>query len=323
MKSTKPKIVVLDGHTANPGDLDWKPIERLGTVEIYPRSNPDEVAERAQGAQIVLTNKAQLPAETIARLPELQLICVTATGYNNVDVAAAAAQGITVVNLPGYSTDSVTQHTFAMLFALTNQTVALYNSVKTGGWEQSKDFSYTIGSIPEMSGKTMGLFGYGAIAKAVAKVADAFGMNVITTRRHPDKHRDKIARAVSFEELLDESDVLSLHAPLTENTRDIFNYANLKKMRASAILLNTGRGELIVEEDLARALDEGCLQGAAVDVLRKEPPSEGNVLINHPRCLVTPHVAWASDHARRRLIKWTADNIRAWQQGMPQNVVSA
>ena len=318
-----PRIVVLDGQTANPGDLDWKPIERLGATTVYARSAPAEVLERARGAQIVLANKALLSAATIAQLPDLRLICVTATGYNNVDVAAANERGITVVNLPGYSTDSVTQHTFAMLFALTNQTVALYNSVKTGGWERSKDFSYTIGSIPELCGKTMGLLGYGAIAKAVAKVADAFGMHVITHRRRPNKHRDKTARLVSFDDLLLESDVLSLHAPLNEDTRDLFNYSNLKKMRPHAILLNTGRGELIVEEDLARALDEGCLMGAAVDVLRREPPSEGNVLIDHPRCLVTPHVAWASDQARRRLIRWTADNIMAWKAGTPQNVVSA
>ena len=318
-----PKIVVLDGYTANPGDLDWRPIERHGETTVYDRSAPDEVVERAKGAEIILTNKAQLPAEAIAQLPELKLICVTATGYNNVDIAAAKAQGITVVNLPGYSTDSVTQHTFAMLFALTNQTVALYNSVKFGDWERSQDFSYTIGSIPEMSGKTMGLLGYGSIAKAVAKVADAFGMHVITHRRSPHKHRDKVARLVSFEELLDESDVLSLHAPLNAETRDIINYDNLCKMRNHAILLNTGRGELIVEEDLARALDDGCITGAAVDVLRQEPPSDGNVLINHPRCLVTPHVAWASDHARRRLIRWTSDNIMAWKSGTPQNVVSA
>ena len=320
---TNPHIVVLDGQTANPGDLDWKPIERLGQVTVYPRSSAAEVVERAAGAQIVLTNKAPLSADAIAQLPELKLICVTATGYNNVNTDAAKAHGITVCNLPGYSTDSVTQHTFAMLFALTNQTVALYNSVKTGGWESSKDFSYTIGSIPEISGKTMGLLGYGAIAKAVAKVADAFGMHVITHRRSPEKHRDKTARVVSFDDLLLESDVLSLHAPLNAATRDLINYDNLRKMRPNAILLNTGRGELVVEEDLARALTEGVIQGAAVDVLRKEPPTEGNVLIDHPRCLVTPHVAWASQQARRRLIQWTADNIVAWRNGTPQNVVTA
>ena len=320
---TNTRIVVLDGQTANPGDLDWRPVERLGNVTVYPRSSAAEVVERAAGAQIVLTNKAPLSAEAIDQLPELRLICVTATGYNNIDTDAAKARGITVCNLPGYSTDSVTQHTFAMLFALTNQTVALYNSVKTGGWAASKDFSYTIGSISEISGMTMGLLGYGAIARSVARVADAFGMHVITHRRNPDRHTDKLARAVSLAELLDESDVLSLHAPLNAGTRDLINYDNLRKMRPNAILLNTGRGELVVEEDLARALTEGVIQGAAVDVLRKEPPSEGNVLIDHPRCLVTPHVAWAGKQARRRLIQWTADNIAAWKRGTPQNVVSA
>ena len=315
------KTTYLDGYTLNPGDLSWEPLEKLGDFTVYDRTEPDAIVERAADADVILSNKVVLSAETLAQLPKLRYIGVTATGYNNVDLAAARKQGITVTNVRGYSTPAVAQHTFALLLGLTNHAELHSQSVRAGDWANAADWCYWQTPLVEISGKTMGLIGLGDIGTQVARIALAFGMRVLAHRKSTTPAGDGI-ELVGLDELFRESDAVSLHCPLTEETREIIDAASLAKMKPTAYLINTGRGGLVAEQDLADALNNEKLAGAAVDVLSSEPPKADNPLLTAKNCLITPHIAWALRESRQRLLHMVADNIAAFQQGKPTNAVS-
>jgi glycerate dehydrogenase len=316
------KIVILDGYTLNPGDLSWKALQDLGNLTIYDRSLPHEIVERAAEAEIVMVNKVILNAETLAQLPRLRYIGVMATGYNNIDVVAAKNHGITVTNVKAYGPASVAQHTFALLLALTNHLELHSQSVFNGDWVASPDFCYTKTPLTEIAGKTIGLVGLGDIGSQVARIARAFDMRVIAYRKNPTQTRDTDIEMVPLETLFRESDVISLHCPLTEETRELINQERLSWMKPNALLLNTGRGPLINESDLASALKNKVIAGAGLDVLSTEPPAADNPLFSAPNCIITPHIAWASFEARQRLMQMVADNLIAFQAGSPINVVA-
>ncbi|MEQ8704305.1 MAG: D-2-hydroxyacid dehydrogenase [Phaeodactylibacter sp.] len=316
------KIIALDGRTLNPGDLSWEGLSNFGEYEIHDFTPKEQVVERGRTADILLVNKVVLGKNELAQLPNLKCICVTATGYNNVDLQAARERGIPVCNAVGYSTDAVAQHVFALLLALTNRVYAHNISVQAGEWQRSDDFAYTLHTLPELAGKTFGIYGFGRIGQRVADLAQAFGMHVLATHKHPERDARPGVTFVTLQELFEQSDVLSLHAPLSAANREIVNTDLLQHMKPSAYLINTGRGGLIQEADLKRALQEGQLAGAALDVLSVEPPKEGNVLTSAPNCIITPHLAWAALESRQRLMQITLNNIKAFQQGAPQNVVS-
>jgi glycerate dehydrogenase len=316
------KIVVLDGRYANPGDLTWKSLKDIDSVTIYQDSKPEQIVERCKGAQYIVTNKCIIDRTIMDQLQELKCICVSATGYNVVDIEHARGRVIDVCNVKGYSTTGVAQHVFAMLLHITNE-VSRYNaSVSAGEWDQSKGWSYWFSPINELRGMTLGLLGYGDIAQEVSKIGQSFGMRVITHRRRRELHQDPAVRHVGFEELFAQSDVLSLHAPLTPDTQFIVNEQSLSLMKPTAILINTGRGGLINETALAQSLSNGRIAHAAVDVLGEEPPKADCPLIGIDNCIITPHQAWASKQSRMRLIDGVADNIRAHMSGSPQNVVN-
>ncbi len=317
-----PIITVLDGFTLNPGDLDWQNLQKLGKVTLYDRTPPEEIIARSQDAQILVVNKVKLTAELLEQLPNLQCICVSATGYNNVDIAAANARNIVVCNVIGYSTTAVAQHVFAMILALTNKVQLHHQSVQEGDWTNCSDFSYSLSTIPELADQTMGIYGLGRIGQKVADLALAFGMKVIAHHKHPVRDAKEGVRFVDFTTLLQESDVLTLHAPLTAQNQGIINLSNLKLMKPTAILVNTGRGDLIQEEDLKEALQTNLLAAAALDVLSTEPPAKDHVLLGIKNCLLTPHIAWASQPARQRLMNDLVDNVVAFLAGQPTNVVT-
>lgn len=319
--SQRPVIVILDGHTLNPGDLSWDAFKALGEVHLYPRTLPSEVIERAAPANIILTNKVRLTRDLLAKLPNLQCICVTATGYNNIDVDAAAAQNIIVCNAVGYGTASVAQHVFALLLACTNSVALHHDSVRRGAWSSQPDFSYWNTPLIELQGKTMGIYGFGKIGQRVAVLAQAFGMSVLANSRHPQPSLYPQVTFVDLETLCAEADVISLNAALTEQNRDIIGKRLLQRMKPNAILINTSRGELIVEEDLLQGLQQGRPAMAALDVLRQEPPDAAHPLFACPNCIITPHQAWASREARKRLLDITLDNVRGFLSGAIQNRV--
>lgn len=316
------KIVILDGYTLNPGDLDWAPLRALGELIIYDRSASDEIVERAKDADIVLVNKVILNENTITQLPKLRYVGVMATGYNNVDVATAKARGITVTNVKAYGPASVAQHTFGLLLALTNHLELHSQSVFNGDWVASPDFCYWKTPLTELAGKTMGLIGLGDIGSHVARIAQAFDMNVIAYRKTPAQTKDSNIEMVSLEDVFRKSDVISLHCPLTDETRELINRDRLSWMKSNALLLNTGRGPLINEKDLAEALKNNVIAGAGLDVLSSEPPAADNPLLSAPNCIITPHIAWASFEARKRLLQMVADNLKAFESGEPISVVS-
>ncbi len=314
-------ITYLDGYTLNPGDLSWEPLEKLGNFTDYDRTSPEDIVARAADAEVVLSNKVFLSAETLAQLPKLRYIGVTATGYNNVDLAAAQERGIVVTNVRGYSTSAVAQHTFSLLLGLTNHTELHSQSVRAGDWTNAEDWCYWKTPLVEIAGKTIGLLGLGDIGTQVARIALAFGMRVVAHRKS-DAPAGEDIKLVGLDELFRESDVVSLHCPLTDETSEIIDAESLAKMKPSAYLINTGRGGLIQEHDLANALNAGKLAGTAVDVLSTEPPKADNPLLTAKNCLITPHVAWAFFESRQRLLQMAADNIAAFQNGQPTNVVS-
>lgn len=317
------KIVVLDGYALNPGDLDWKGFESCGELTVYDRTPPDEVVARAYGADMVWTNKTPLPGAVIRQLSNLKFIGVLATGYNVVDLDAARECGVTVSNIPDYSSHSVAQFTFALLLELCHRVQRHSDGVHEGKWARSKDFAYWEYPLVELAGKTMGIIGFGTIGKRVADVATAFGMNVIAFSRSQPEQRDRPNfRWASLEELLSESDVVSIHCPLTEATRGLINTDNLNRMKRTAFLINTARGPIVVDDDLARALNEGVIAGAGLDVLSVEPPAGGNPLIGAKNCLITPHIAWATREARERLMAIAEGNLKAFLKGEPRNVVT-
>lgn len=316
-----PSLVVLDGYTLNPGDLDWSALAAAGKLTVHDRTLPEQVVERARGAAVVLTNKTPLPRAVIESLPDLKYIGVLATGYNVVDTAAAKERKIPVTNVPGYGTPAVAQHVFALLLELTQQTGLHSESTRSGEWSRSVDWCYWKTPLVELSGLTMGIAGYGAIGKAVARIAQAFGMKVIAAVRTPRPAEDGVA-FVAMDELFRRADVVSLHCPLTPETQGLVNAARLATMKPSAFLINTGRGPLVVEADLAEALRAGRIAGAAADVLSTEPPAADNPLLTAPNCLITPHLAWAARASRQRLMDAVVENVRAFFAGKPVNVVN-
>lgn len=312
------KIVILDAHASNPGDLSWRELEQFGRVTVYDRTRPEEVAGRIDGAQIVLLNKTPLSAEVISGAKALRMIGVLATGYNIVDVAAAKRAGVTVCNVSGYSTCAVVQMTLALLLECTQQ-VGLHNAAVHGGeWQSCPDFCFWKTPLVELSGKTLGIVGFGAIGQAVSQAAKAFGMRVIYTARNPRDDEDY----VNLETLLSESDVVTLHCPLTAENLHMIDETALRKMKDGAILLNTARGGLIDEAAVAAALRSGKLSYYAADVVSKEPIAADNPLLSAPNCILTPHIAWAPRETRERLHRITVENIRAFLAGNPQNVVT-
>lgn len=317
------KIVVLDGYTLNPGDNPWDALAALGDLTVYDRSAPSEVVERARGAEIVLTNKTVLDAATIAALPDVRFIAVLATGYNVVDVAAARARGIQVANVPEYGTDSVAQHVFALLLELASAVGAHDAAVHAGQWVRSPDFCFWRGSLVELAGLTMGIVGYGRIGQRVGELARAFGMRVVASGR-PGKGASGggDVERLPIDELFAASDVVTLHCPLTADNARFVDAKLLRRMKPNAFLINTARGALIDEPALAQALRDGVLAGAGLDVLSSEPPHADNPLLTAPRCIVTPHVAWATLAARRRLMATAVENVRAWLAGAPINLVA-
>ena len=317
------KIVILDGYTANPGDLSWRGLEQTGEVTVYDRTSPSETVQRAANADIVLTNKVVLDREKIAQLPRLKYIGVLATGYNVVDIEAAHERGIIVTNVPAYSTESVAQMVFAHLLTVTNRTEHYAIQNRSGRWAANPDFCYWDFPQMELAGKTFGIVGLGNIGRRVAEIALAFGMKV---KAMTSKSQDLLPAGIEkadLQTLLAAADVLSLHCPLTENTRHLINADTLRQMKPTAILINTGRGPLIDDQAVADALQEGRLGAFCADVLTTEPPSSDNPLLSQPNAFITPHIAWASTEARTRLIQVATDNVRAFISGKPQNVVSS
>jgi len=316
------KIVVLDGYCLNPGDLSWDALRALGELEVYDRTPAADAEARARGAAIVLTNKTPLPAEALARLPELRYIGVLATGYNIVDVEAARARGITVSNIPTYGTASVAQFVFALLLELCHRVGAHSDAVRAGEWSRNPDWCFWKSPLTELSGKTMGIVGFGRIGRAVARIADAMGMRVIANdATEIDAPLYTGFRWAKVDELLGESDVVSLHVPLFPETKHMINATTLGLMKPAAFLINTSRGPLVMDGELADALNAGKIAGAALDVLSLEPPAENNPLLSARNCLVTPHIAWATLEARKRLMDIAIENISGFLGGNPRNVI--
>ena len=313
------KIVILDGYTANPGDMSWKELEALGELTVYDRTKAEETVARAAEAEIVLTNKVIISREVISQLPRLKYIGVLATGYNVVDIKAAHERGIVVTNVPAYSTESVAQMVFAHLLTVTNRTEHYAIQNRRGRWTENPDFCYWDFPHMELAGKTFGIVGLGNIGQRVAQIALAFGMKVkaLSSKTSLPAGIEK----ASLEELLATSDVLSLHCPLTENTRYLINADTLRQMKSTAILINTGRGPLIDDQAVAEALADGRLAAFCADVLTEEPPKADNPLLKQPNAYMTPHIAWASIEARERLIEVATNNVRSFLNGQPQNMV--
>jgi glycerate dehydrogenase len=315
------KIVILDGYTCNPHDLSWGMFEKLGELTVYDRSKPSEVLQRVKDADVLITNKTVLNKEVISQLTNVKYIGVLATGYNVVDVAAAREKGIVVTNVPGYSTASVAQHVFSLLLEITARVGHHDQTVKSGRWSNSVDFCYWDYPLMELAHKTFGVLGYGRIGKQTAVIAKAFGMNVIAYDRGRTNH-DGIVEKVSLPQLFAQSDIISLHVPLSDDTREIINKNSFSMMKEGVILINTSRGPLINESDLAQALISKKVKAAGLDVLTQEPPTIDNPLIPLENCLITPHIAWAPLEARERLLHIAADNIKKFQEGIEQNRVN-
>ncbi|HLH54486.1 MAG TPA: D-2-hydroxyacid dehydrogenase [Verrucomicrobiae bacterium] len=315
------RIVVLDGHTLNPGDLSWEPLKTLGPCDVHERTASTELISRALDAGILLTNKVEIGAATIANLPNLKFIGVTATGTNIVDLEAARKRDIPVTNVPSYGTASVAQATIALLLELTHGVGHHAQTVRVGRWSASRDFCYWDQPLIELFGLTMGIIGLGSIGLAVAKLSVAFGMTVLAT---PSTRNPAVpwVKYVGLEELLRQSDVVSLHCPLTAETRGLINARTLGWIKPSAFLINSSRGQLIDEAALAEALNVGRIAGAGLDVLSLEPPPPANPLLQARNCIITPHFAWATRAARQRLMDATVNNVRAFLQGRPVNVVN-
>jgi len=321
------KIVVLDGFTSNPGDMTWDGLRRLGRLEVYDRTPQDLVEERCKGAEAVLTNKVPIDGDLIDRLPDLKYVGILATGVDIVDLEAARRRNVTVTNIPGYSTDSVAQMTFALLLELTQQVGHHSRLVKDAGrWSSSPDFCFWDRPLLELSGQTIGLVGFGKIGRRVAAIAGALGMEVVVHTAHPEKYQDtaegSAVRFVDLDSLLSASEVVSLHCPLTDQTRGLLNANRLRRMKPAALLINTARGPLLDEKAVAYALNCGRLGGLGADVLSSEPPPPDNPLLSARNAFITPHIGWATREARRRLMKIAAGNVKAFLEGESHNVVN-
>ena len=316
------KIVVLDGFTLNPGDNPWEPVARLGDLSVHDRTDDDDIVTRALGAEILLTNKTPLSAETLAQLPELAFISVLATGYNVVDVAAARTKNVPVSNVPVYGTDSVAQHVFALLLELCHHVGLHDRLVHEGDWTNNVDFCFWRTPLVELAGRTMGIVGFGRIGRRVGELARAFGMNVLVTDSVRGEDPPYPVTWVESAQLFADADVVSLHCPLTGENTGMVDTALLASMKPSAFLINTARGPLVSERDLADALNAGRIAGAAVDVVSAEPIRSDNPLLSAANCIITPHIAWATLSARKRLMETTARNVAAFLSGEPVNVVN-
>jgi glycerate dehydrogenase len=319
------KIVVLDGYTLNPGDLSWEGFEKLADLTVYERTgkDPETIVKRIGDAEIIFTNKTPLTSAILARVPSVKYIGVLATGYNVVDVVATKQLGIAVTNIPSYGTDSVSQMTFALLLEICHHVGAHNESVKQGQWTNSPDWCYWNSQLIELAGKTMGIIGFGRIGQSSARIARAFGMKVLVYDTFKiDGFEDASLKYVSLEELFRQSDVISLHCPLTDSNKGLINKNTISLMKNSVIIINTARGPLVVEEDLRDALNSGKVAGAAVDVVSAEPIEAANPLLNAKNCILTPHIAWAPRESRLRLMNAAVDNLKAFLNGSPENVVN-
>lgn len=311
------KICILDGYSLNPGDLDWSPVERLGDVTLFDRTPADKIVERAADADIVLTNKVPFSADTLRQLPRLRFICVLATGYNIIDTEAAARQGVVVANIPAYSTMSVAQMAFAHILNITNHVASYAREVADGKWTNCPDFCFWDSALTELAGKTMGIVGLGNTGMATARIAVAMGMKVVAmTSKSADTLPEGITPA-PLDDVLASADVVSLHCPLTPSTRHLINAASIAKMKPSAILINTGRGPLVDEQAVADALNGGRLAAFGADVLSQEPPRGDNPLLSARNCFLTPHIAWATLEARKRLMSTATENVCQFIAGEP------
>ena len=318
------KIVVLDGYCENPGDLSWAPLERFGEVVVYDRTpdNKEAVIERLKDADILVGNKNTITGEIMDACPKLKYIAVQATGYNVIDVAAAKERGIPVSNVPTYGTMAVAQHTLALLLEITNMVGHHSDRVHAGRWAEGPDWCFWDSPLMELDGKTMGIIGFGKIGQQTGRLAKAFGMHILAAGSRPTDEGRAIAEYVDMDELFARSDVISLHCPLFPNTKGIICKENIRKMKDGVIILNSSRGPLVVEQDLADALRSGKVKAAAVDVVSSEPMQDDNPLLTAPNCIITPHIAWAPKEARQRIMNTTAKNIEAFLKGEPINVVN-
>ena len=316
------KIIVLDGYGLNPGDLTWKGFEELGELTVYDRTSPSELLERAAGAEALVTNKTLITSENMDALPDLKYIGVLATGYNVVDIDAAKARGIVVTNIPAYSTASVAQMVFAHILNITQRVGYYADENKQGRWTKNADFCYWDTHLVELQGKKMGIVGFGNIGQATARIAQAFGMEVCVYSSKPQFALPSGIKKMELDELFAECDIVSLHCPLTPDTKEMVNANRLSKMKPNAVLINTGRGPLINEHDLADALNEGKIAAAGLDVLSVEPSVEGNPLLGARNCFITPHIAWATLEARTRLMDIAVQNLKSYQKGQIINNVA-
>ena len=318
------RIIVLDGYTLSRGDLSWDNLRQLAATQVYDRTEPSQIVDRARGAELVLTNKTPLSAETLGQLPNLRYIGVLATGYNCVDVPAAKELGVTVTNVPSYGTQSVAQFVFALLLELCHNVGLHGEAVRAGEWSQCEDWCFWRTPLVELDGKNLGVIGFGRIGRQVAKIGEAMGMHVLASAPRPANFAAPFAlRWVSHEELLSQSDVITLHCPLLTETEGLINAQSLELMKPAALLINTSRGALVVDQDLADALNAGQIAGAGLDVLSIEPPVKDNPLFTARNCLITPHIAWATKEARSRLLETAIMNVAAFIRGTPKNVVSS
>lgn len=317
------KIVILEGYTLNPGDLSWKELEKYGELTIYDRTKEEEVLERIRDAEIVFVNKTPLSDKIFKELSNLKYVGVLATGYDKIDIEAAREEGVVVTNIPNYGTASVAQFVFALLLEITHHVWEHSRAVKKGEWSKRKDFTFWNYPLIELKDKVMGIIGYGRIGKNTAEIAKAFGMKVITNNRNnTDKDNEGDVEFVSIEELFKNSDVISLHCPLNDESEGIINKESISKMKDGAILINTSRGGLVIEEDLADALNKGKLFGAASDVLSKEPPTEKNPLLGAKNMIITPHIAWAPKESRERLLDIAVKNLESFLEDKPINILT-
>ncbi len=316
------KIVILDGYTTNPGDLSWDRIKQFGDVTVYDRSAPEQVSKRVDNADIVITNKALVTKEVMDENPNIKLITTLATGYNAIDIAYAKQKGIPVSNVPGYSTDSVAQLVFAYILHIYNKVSELNDSVKAGGWCASEDFSYWVSGLTALKGKTIGIVGFGSIGRTVADIAAAFKMKVLYCNHRKQPLSGSAYTYADFETLLSKSDIVTLHCPLTDETKGLINKSAIDKMKQGALLINTSRGPVINEHDLAEALNSGRIY-AAVDVVSVEPMLKDNLLLTAKNCIITPHIGWAPRSVRESLLGIVEQNIKSFLDGSPQNVVNA
>lgn len=314
------KIVVIDGYALNPGDLSWDALIQFGDLIVYDRTPVDLIIERCSSAEIVLTNKVPFSKTTLEQLPKLKCICVTATGFNVIDTIAARALGIAVCNVPGYGTYSVAQHVFALLLEITNHVGRNARFVAEGHWPNAADWCYSEAPVMELADKTFGIVGFGNIGERAAYMAKSFGMNVIFY--NPSNKYSEIAEQVSLEILFKESDVISLHCPVTANNKEFVNDAQLQTMKSTAYLINTARGQLIQEQELANALNNGIIAGAGLDVLSQEPPLATNPLLQAKNCIITPHNAWISKEARNRVMDITIANVTGYLNGAEINCIN-